>query len=109
MPEREKGVAAADRHAPQVAGLRRAVFDSPGVSDRAVRAAAAEGEGLPPSLEAYVVKVSGAAYRITDADVATLKTSGYSEEEIFEVTVAAGLGAALRSFGAGMRAVRGSV
>jgi len=51
--------------------------------------------------------VAAGAYRITDADVAGLKAAGRSEDEIFEVTVAAAVGAALRSLGAGMRAVRG--
>jgi hypothetical protein len=104
MLKPEEPVAAADRHAKQIARLRRAVFDSPGLSDRAVRAAAASGEGVPPPLGAYVAKVSDAAYRITDADVAGLKAAGYSEDAIFEVTVAAAAGAALRSLDAGMRA-----
>ena len=38
------------------------------------------------------------------ADVADLKAAGHSEEAIFEVTVAAAVGAALRSLDAGMRA-----
>jgi hypothetical protein len=69
-PKREERMAAADRHAARVAGLRRAVFDSPGVSGLAERAAAASVDGVPPPLDAYVAKVDGAAYRITDADVA---------------------------------------
>ena len=106
-PKREERMAAADRHAARVAGLRRAVFDSPGVSGLAERAAAASVDGVPPPLDAYVAKVDGAAYRITDADVAALKAAGCSEEEIFEVTVAAAVGAALRGLDAGMRAMRG--
>jgi hypothetical protein len=106
-PKREKRTAAADRHAARVAGLRRAVFGSPGVSGLAERAAAASVDGVSPPLDAYVAKVDGAAYRITDADIAALKTAGCSEEEIFEVTVAAAVGAALRGLDAGMRAMRG--
>ena len=107
MTEPTERVPVAGRHAARVARLRRAVFDSPGVSDRAIRAAAASGEGLPSELEGYIAKVSGAAYRITDADVAALKAGGHSEEEIFEVTIAAAVGAALRSLDGGMCAVRG--
>ena len=102
----ERG-AAADRHAAQIAALRRAVFDSPGASGRALRAAAASADGLPAPLGAYVAKVSEAAYRITDADVAALTAAGCSEDEIFEVTVAAAVGAALRRLEAGMRAAGG--
>ncbi len=43
---------------------------------------------------------------MTDADVEELKAV-YTEDEIFEVTVAAALGAALRSLDAGLRLVRG--
>jgi hypothetical protein len=107
MPKREERVAAGGRHAARVAGLRRAVFGSPGVSGLAERAAAASADGLPPPLDACVAKVDGAAYRITDADVAALKAAGCSEDEIFEVTVAAAVGAALRSLDAGLHAVRG--
>jgi len=103
MPKRAEHVAA-DRHAALIAGLRRAVFDSPGASSRAVRAAAASADGLPPPLGAYIAKVSDAAYRITDTDVAALTAAGCTEEEIFEVTVAAAVGAALRRLDAGMRA-----
>jgi hypothetical protein len=99
-------MAAVDRHAARIAGLRRAVFDAPGVSDLAERVAAASADGVPPPLDAYVAKVGGAAYRITDADVAALKAAGRSEDEIFEVTVAAAVGAALRGLDAGMRAMR---
>ena len=106
-PKREEPMAAADRHAARVAGLRRAVFDSPGVSGLAERAAAASADGVPLPLDAYVAKVDGAAYRITDADVAALQAAGCSEEEIFEVTVAAAVGAALRGLEAGMRAMCG--
>jgi len=105
--EREEPMAATDRHAARVAGLRRAVFDSPGASDLAERAAAASAVAVPPPLDAYVAKVDGAAYRITDADVAALKSAGCSEDEIFEVTVAAAVGAALRGLEAGLRAMRG--
>lgn len=50
---------------------------------------------LPGSLEEYVDKVHHHAYRITDADVASLREVGYTEEAIFELTLSAALGAAL--------------
>jgi hypothetical protein len=62
---------------------------------------------MPPALQEYVAKVRDASYRVTDTDMAALKAVGYGEDEIFEVTVAAALGAALRSLDAGMSAVRG--
>lgn len=101
--------AAADRHAERVAALRRAVFDSDAVTDRATRAVAATGGELPDPLGSYLSKVREASYRITDGDVDALHAAGHSDEEIFELTVAAALGAALRSRDAGLRALRGEV
>jgi alkylhydroperoxidase family enzyme len=102
-------VAAADRHADRVAALRRAVFDSDAVTDRAARAAAATGGELPEALRSYLSKVREASYHITDADFDALRSAGHSDEEIFELTVAAALGAALRSRDAGLRALRGEI
>lgn len=44
------------------------------------------------------------SYRVTDADVARLKSAGHSEDEVFEVFEVT---AALRSLDAGLRATRG--
>jgi hypothetical protein len=115
----EPDAAPVDRHADRVAALRRAVLDAPGSLDPAIRAAAASpgsqevlpaalppSAALPPVLQAYVAKVSECAYRLSDVDLGELTEAGYSEDEIFEVTVAAAFGTALRSLDAGLRAVR---
>jgi alkylhydroperoxidase family enzyme len=39
-------------------------------------------------MESYLAKVRGRAYTVTDADVQALKDAGFSEDEIFERTVA---------------------
>ena len=49
---------------------------------------------IPVELSDWVEKVARHAYRTTDEDVELLKTAGYSEDEIFELTVAASVGAA---------------
>ena len=43
---------------------------------------------------------------MTASDVESLKAAGHSEDEIFEITVAAAVGASLRPLEAGLRAVR---
>lgn len=93
-----------DRHARRLDGLRRAVLDGDGVTDPKLRAAAASGASVPEPLGSYLAKVRDASYRITDDDVSRLKMD---EEGVFEVTVAAALGAALERFEAGLRAVSG--
>ncbi|MGV9677061.1 hypothetical protein ACWDSJ_17430 [Nocardia sp. NPDC003482] len=66
---------------------------------RELALAAAE---LPEPWPSYVALVRDASYRITDADIDRLTAAGHSEDEIFEVTVAAAVGAALETFDAGV-------
>lgn len=100
-------VAAGDRHADRVAALRTAVFDSDALADGARRAVAASpGADVGSLLGSYLTRVREASYRITDEDIAALGTAGHGEEEIFELTVAAALGAAMVSLNAGLGALR---
>ncbi|NOQ72699.1 MAG: hypothetical protein GQ574_11885 [Crocinitomix sp.] len=48
---------------------------------------------LPNTLDNYVEKVARNAYKVLDEDIAALKTAGFSEDEIFELTVTAALSA----------------
>ncbi len=49
--------------------------------------------GVPDELSDWVEKVALHAYRTTDEDIESLKAAGYSEDQLFELTVAAALGA----------------
>jgi alkylhydroperoxidase family enzyme len=54
---------------------------------------------MPPAPEAmasYLAKVRERAYTVTDADVEGLKAAGFSEDEIFEQTVAVAVAQGLR-------------
>jgi hypothetical protein len=93
------------RHAELVAALRSAVFDAEGEVDPALRRAAGSGRTVPEIWAAYVGKVRDASYRITDHDVSALKDAGCSEEQIFEMTVAAATGAALQRLDLGLRSM----
>jgi len=70
-----------------------------------VRRAAASGEGVPAALHAWVTKVRERAYATTDEELEAVRHAGYSEDEIFEATVAAALGAGLERYDAGLRAL----
>jgi alkylhydroperoxidase family enzyme len=50
---------------------------------------------LPEVLRPYLEKVARYAYKVTDKDVDRLKAAGYSEDELFELTVCAALGSGL--------------
>ena len=58
-----------------------------------------------PALVAYLEKVSARAYSITDEEVAGLLAAGHSEDEVFEHTVGAALGAAIERVSAGLTAL----
>ena len=48
---------------------------------------------VPDELSGWIEKVARHAYRTTDEDMEALKVAGYSDDELFEITVAAALGA----------------
>ncbi len=88
-----------------VAGLRHAVFDGPGDTDRALRRAAGSGENVPEPWRDYVTLVRDASYRVTETDVRRIISAGHTEDEVYEITVAAAVGAALADYDAGQRAL----
>lgn len=64
-------------------------------------------EDIPPALCDYVEKVAKHAYDVTDEDVAALRRAGYSEDAIFELTLAAATGAGLFRREQGLKAIEG--
>jgi hypothetical protein len=70
-----------------------------------LRTAAATGDPLPEPWQSYAAMVRDASYKITDTDIGRLTAAGHTEDQIFEVTVAAAVGAALRCFDTGRRAL----
>jgi alkylhydroperoxidase family enzyme len=95
------------RHADLIAAVLSALFESPAESEPALRRAVGAGDQVPEPWAPYAEKVRTSSYRITAADVAALRAAGRTEEEIFEVTVAAATGAALQRLDAGLAALRG--
>lgn len=92
------------RYQQLVERARAAVLESRGHTTPEVRRAVAFGPGtkVPEALRSYADKVALHAYRVTDEDVEALKRAGYSEDQIFEVTAAAALGAAIRRLERGL-------
>jgi alkylhydroperoxidase family enzyme len=96
---------------------RAAVLEGAGVTDHALRQAVeqraatlsgrAGSADVPPELAGFVDKVARNAYRVTGADVEALRSAGYSQEAIFEITVSAALGAASARLERGLAALRG--
>jgi hypothetical protein len=93
-----------DRFAPARQAIEDAVLRGPGHTDPALRQRLAERRDVPADLRALVEKIERHAYKVTDEDVAALKAA-HSDDEIFEIVVAASLGSALERLRAGLRAL----
>jgi alkylhydroperoxidase family enzyme len=89
------GEATANAYADKFKQLEETVLFGPGVLDPAVRKVASVAGELPGVLGSYVKKVCERASEIKSADIAALRQIGYSEDQIFELTISAALGAGL--------------
>jgi hypothetical protein len=100
------------------ANQRRAVLDIPGEMPLALRRAvaarsaalgggpAAGVEEIPEGLRQFVDDIALHADRITDEDVAALRRE-WSEDEVFEISVAASVGAGLARLERGLAILGG--
>lgn len=73
--------------------LVEAILDGEGATSVEARRAAFAGHAEDPAVEHYVDVVRRHAYRMTDEDVERLRDAGLDDDTIFELTVAAALGA----------------
>jgi alkylhydroperoxidase family enzyme len=87
--------------------LDQRLLRTAGTLDPAMREAAASGDGIPEELTRYVDKVRRHAHKVTDQDIHHLLEAGYSEDQIFELTVAAAYGAARMRLDRGLDALAG--
>src|SRR5712671_5340244 len=103
IPAAHIGTVTSDPHAELRDRAFGAVFDGPGEADSALRRGAAEGKGVPAELQALVDKIHRHAYKVTDDDLARLRTT-YSDDQLFEIVVSAALGASRQRLFAGLAA-----
>lgn len=98
------------RYDAYVEKVRASVTESPGALGPEVRKAIVEGDArrTPPALAPYLSKVALHAYKVTDEDLIQLQRDGLTEDQIFEATAAAAVGAALLRLENGMAALRKS-
>jgi alkylhydroperoxidase family enzyme len=91
--------------------VAEAILETPGDADTTLRAqveayaAGRDAPELPDDLRPYVDKVAKNAYKVVDADLDRLREAGYSEDAIFELTLAVALGAARARLDAGLKAM----
>lgn len=93
-----------DPHATLLDRVLQRVLNGAGESDARIRAAAAEGRGVPADLQPLIDKVHARAYTVTDDDVAQLQRV-YGDDKLFEIIVSASLGASHKRLMAGLKAL----
>ncbi|GHJ44779.1 hypothetical protein Cs7R123_21210 [Catellatospora sp. TT07R-123] len=89
------------------AALRHAVLDGPGSTPARVRqaVAAAKLDEVSQELRGYVGTMREHAWRSTDEQVRELLAAGWSEDQVYELTVAVAVGAGQRRVDAGLAAL----
>jgi len=85
------------------------VLEGDGRASRAQRRAAFENAVLGEPLRTLISKVARQPTRITDEDIAAVKASGLSEDQIFEVVVCAAIGQATRQYETALGALSDAV
>ena len=81
------------------------VLNGEGKASAELRAGAFGNAGLPPPLDVLIGKVAATPTRVTDADFAAAKAAGFSEDQLFELVVAAAVGQSDRLYEAGLAAL----
>ncbi|WNG94222.1 hypothetical protein [Mycobacterium sp. ITM-2016-00318] len=74
------------------------ILDSHATASRELRRAAADNAGLDEPIRTLIEKVANRSYAVTDEDVAAVRASGLSEDQIFELIVCAAVGVAGRQY-----------
>jgi len=92
-----------DRFASFRRATAKALLDGPGATTPDLRRAIAAGNA-PDDLQTLVRKIRTAAYTVTDREIDALRTR-YTEDQLFEIIVAAAFGAASGQLAAAHRAV----
>ena len=86
----------------EVARFTEAILEGQGTVSAEARRAAFEGRADDPAVADYVDVVRRHAYRVTDEEVDQLRARGLDDDAIFELTVAAALGAAAERLQVGL-------
>jgi hypothetical protein len=99
-------------HVVMAQALRTRAAIAPALVDSTLRKAAIErangGAALLKPYEALVTQVAEASYKVTDAEVAAVRQAAGSDKAVFEVIMAAAIGAAMVRCDRAMQALKGA-
>ena len=85
--------------------LARRILEGDGNASPSERRAAFNNSGLAEPTGTLVGKVACHAYRVTGDDIAAVRASGLSEDQIFELVVCAAVGQATRQYDTALAAL----
>lgn len=92
-----------------MAGLRASVLDGPGSLAPDIRRKLAQRRSVAEPLDRFAEVVFDRAYDAQDEDVQALLSAGYTEDQVYEATLAIAVGAGLSRLEAGLAAVEASL
>jgi len=78
------------------------ILEGAGRASCAERRLAFDNAGLGEPMRTLIGKVAHHPYNVTDADIAAARASGHSEDQIFEMVIAAAIGQATRQYNAAL-------
>jgi alkylhydroperoxidase family enzyme len=81
------------------------ILEGDGRASPSLRRAAFDNTGLAEPLRTLIDKVAKHAYTVSDADIAAVRASGLSEDQIFELAVCAAIGQATRQYDTALAAL----
>jgi hypothetical protein len=74
------------------------IFEGDGTASHAQRRAAFDNTGLAEPLSTLIDKLTRHAFKVNDADIAAARTSGFSQDQIFEIVICGAIGQATRQY-----------
>ena len=94
-----------DRKRAAYQALADRILTGPGTTSAAHRASAFASAGIAPAVDPLLTKVANRPTHITDADYATAKAAGFTDDQLFELVIAAAVGRSARMYDAGLAAL----
>ena len=105
VEEAEGAVPDEDKKRAAFQALVDRVLHGAGKSSPEQRGRAFSNADIPQPLESLLGKVAARPAEVTDADFAAAKAAGYTEDQLFEMVVAAAVGQSARQYEAGLAAL----
>jgi hypothetical protein len=85
--------------------LVRRILEGDGKASPSERKDAFNNSGLAEPAGTLIEKVARHAYQVTDEDIAAVRASGLSEDQVFEIVVCAAVGQASRQYDTALAAL----